>query len=219
MLGDKINGATTAEVNRAQGMQPATIELDNALRIEFPGLSTQGFNKRKIRGGKEWSLHSTGRASDLFSTVPTMHMIATVLPQLPHIQRVIFWERMWESDDGNWQPYGGKPGQDDHHSHVHAELNLASRAARKIAGQKCSGAALWLCLIEHTTPTIKPGAHSRTLVPEVQVWASRKSWRPLPPDGSYGPHSVEAVKQAQKAAGLAPDGVVGPATWRKVRAK
>lgn len=219
MFGDAINAATSAEVGRAQGMQPATIELNKALTLEFPGLATQGFNKRRIVGGKSWSLHATGRATDLFARHPNMRAMASLLPELPHIQRVIFYRECWEADDGRWSPYGSKPGQDDHTSHVHAELNRAGMAAKKVKGQKCSGAALWHCLIVHTRPIIEPGAYSRTLVPEIQKWAAVTSWRPLPPDGNYGPYSVQAVKQAQKAAGLQADGIIGPATWRKVRGK
>ncbi len=37
-----------------------------------------------------------------------------------------------------------------------------------------------------------------------------------PVDGVYGPSMVEAVSRFQVAAGLAPDGIVGPATWNRL---
>lgn len=39
---------------------------------------------------------------------------------------------------------------------------------------------------------------------------------PVAVDGIYGPKTMEAVKQYQKANGLLSDGVVGPATWGKL---
>ncbi|MGV9565739.1 peptidoglycan-binding domain-containing protein [Streptomyces sp. NPDC003480] len=41
---------------------------------------------------------------------------------------------------------------------------------------------------------------------------------PLPVDGIYGPQTVRAVIVVQQHAGLAPDGIVGPATWAALRA-
>jgi lysozyme len=51
---------------------------------------------------------------------------------------------------------------------------------------------------------------------DVRRWQARmheRGW-PIAEDGKYGPRSRQACMSLQRQAGLDPDGIVGPATWR-----
>lgn len=58
-------------------------------------------------------------------------------------------------------------------------------------------------------------------VKEIQRGVGMKKLKqddPDPIDGKYGPDTVKAVKEFQKAHDLTADGIVGPDTWAKIRA-
>jgi peptidoglycan hydrolase-like protein with peptidoglycan-binding domain/DNA invertase Pin-like site-specific DNA recombinase len=63
---------------------------------------------------------------------------------------------------------------------------------------------------------VQPAAAVR--VRALQRLLARQGWRPGPVDGLFGPLTEAAVMRFQAAAGLAADGVVGPATGRALRA-
>lgn len=53
-------------------------------------------------------------------------------------------------------------------------------------------------------------------VRDVQERLSRLGYGPLRPDGEFGARTHEAVRQFQRARGLAADGIVGTETWRSL---
>ncbi|MFF7154836.1 helix-turn-helix domain-containing protein [Streptomyces sp. NPDC008139] len=54
-------------------------------------------------------------------------------------------------------------------------------------------------------------------VVEAQCLLGYRNFDPGGVDGVYGPNTTRAVKRLQDKAGLAPDGTVGPDTWRVLR--
>lgn len=65
----------------------------------------------------------------------------------------------------------------------------------------------------HPHPVLRPGSRGEA-VRRLQVGLSRLGYWLGRPDGVFGAVTEQAVYALQKAAGLRPDGVVGPATWR-----
>jgi peptidoglycan hydrolase-like protein with peptidoglycan-binding domain len=61
-------------------------------------------------------------------------------------------------------------------------------------------------------PTIEPGA-TGDAVRRLQRALRRTPDLDLTVDGDFGPQTEQAVKEFQRGAGLAPDGIVGPLTW------
>ena len=52
------------------------------------------------------------------------------------------------------------------------------------------------------------------LVKRLQKRLKALGFEPGLPDGNFGSHTKQAVQGFQQSAGLEPDGVVGPLTWR-----
>ncbi|PXX71766.1 helix-turn-helix protein [Nocardia tenerifensis] len=69
---------------------------------------------------------------------------------------------------------------------------------------------------ESTSRVIASGASGQDVI-EVQCLLSSHHIDPKGIDGVYGSDTRHAVEQLQKAAGLAPDGMVGPKTWAALR--
>lgn len=55
-------------------------------------------------------------------------------------------------------------------------------------------------------------------VAEIQCLVKKHGFDPNGIDGSFGPNTKSAVQEFQRARGLDDDGVVGPKTWRELRA-
>jgi MYXO-CTERM domain-containing protein len=124
---------------------PGAVALANYIRANFgaqidksvPGDGVQIYNCRKIVGGSGWSVHSEGRALDIFIPLDGSQynkasnakgdVIANWLVQNAAsigVQFVI-WDR------GRWRAAGPAPkdkcytGTHPHHNHIHMELNWA----------------------------------------------------------------------------------------------
>ncbi len=52
---------------------------------------------------------------------------------------------------------------------------------------------------------------------EAQCLLQHHGFDPGGVDGDYGEMTARAVKRLQKKAGVVPDGIVGPDTWRVLR--
>lgn len=68
-------------------------------------------------------------------------------------------------------------------------------------------------------PTVRPGSTGpavRDLQTKLNASRSRLGLPQLPVTGTFGPQTERAVVTFQKLWGLAPDAVVGPATWRRL---
>ncbi|WP_030667604.1 peptidoglycan-binding protein [Streptomyces rimosus] len=65
--------------------------------------------------------------------------------------------------------------------------------------------------------TVYPGA-SGDRVREIQCLAKYWGSDPGPIDGVFGSKTEKAVREQQKACNIAADGIVGPKTWRCLRA-
>ena len=68
-------------------------------------------------------------------------------------------------------------------------------------------------------PTLREGSHGPA-VQEMQdkLGQALTAGGPVTTDGRFGPTTSRRVRQFQRARGLAPDGVVGPATWTALEA-
>jgi N-acetyl-anhydromuramyl-L-alanine amidase AmpD len=70
---------------------------------------------------------------------------------------------------------------------------------------------------EAQTPTLKKGATGYQ-VKRLQRVLAQQGFDPGAADGVFGATTTAAVKKAQKANGLTPDGVAGPLTWHALHA-
>jgi N-acetyl-anhydromuramyl-L-alanine amidase AmpD len=66
-------------------------------------------------------------------------------------------------------------------------------------------------------PTLKQGANGYQ-VKRLQRLLAQHGFNPGTADGDFGANTVAAVKKAQKAKGLTPDGIAGPMTWHALLA-
>lgn len=66
-------------------------------------------------------------------------------------------------------------------------------------------------------PTLKEGSHGYQ-VKRLQRLLEHAGFSPGDIDGAFGPNTLKAVRKAQKAHGLATDGIVGPLTWHALEA-
>lgn len=60
--------------------------------------------------------------------------------------------------------------------------------------------------------------HSRNKVKSIQRALAKAGYFKGPINGNFGPMTLEATKKFQKAKGLKVDGIVGPKTWKKLKA-
>lgn len=122
---------TPLELIRYRGERPGVRAFLNVMLFLFKarGMSNVGiYNRRKVRGGGSWSLHSVGRAVDL--GIPTnnkalgdeivMRIIraATKLG----VGEVIWYRKRWTAEKG-WQSYHGV---DPHTGHIHVGFTKAA---------------------------------------------------------------------------------------------
>ena len=122
-----------------QSLLPGTRDIADMLRASFPGATSYGgYICRKIAGTNTWSVHSTGRAIDLFVSLAGGQAdndlgdpIANWLVENAEYVGISFvvWDRAsW----GAHRPAGAKhkayTGQHPHHDHLHIEVTQAAAA-------------------------------------------------------------------------------------------
>lgn len=118
-------------------LRPGARDIADMLRASFPGATSYGgYNCRKIAGTNTWSVHSTGRAIDLFVTTSGGQAdnglgdpIANWLIEHAEYLGISFlvWDRAsW----GAHRPVGQKhryySGAHPHHDHIHIEVTEAA---------------------------------------------------------------------------------------------
>jgi hypothetical protein len=128
---------------------PGTRDIADMLRASFPGATSYGgYNCRKISGTNTWSVHSTGRAIDLFVTLSGGQAdndlgdpIANWLIEHSNYLGIslVIWDR------ASWGPHrtpGAKhryyDGDHPHHDHLHIEVSqtAANRGTQWFADGK-----------------------------------------------------------------------------------
>lgn len=94
------------------------------LRIRFPRVSRVGiYACRHIAGSTSWSQHSWGNAIDVFGPQSTLARVArwASRPRRSRrlaVQTVIWHDRVWSAETGQWSHYSGIP----HVAHVHVDF-------------------------------------------------------------------------------------------------
>jgi peptidoglycan hydrolase-like protein with peptidoglycan-binding domain len=91
---------------------------------------------------------------------------------------------------------------------------LAALAHGGTAPPKPPPAGNWTDALLASLPTLSAGATGQD-TRSIQGLLSGRS-HPVTMDGAYGPVTRSAVMAFQHSSGLSPDGVTGPATWRKL---
>lgn len=71
-----------------------------------------------------------------------------------------------------------------------------------------------ICYTFATAPRLRRNSQG-AMVENWQIFLQRMGHFQGPATGFYGPATEEAVRRFQRATGLKPDGIVGPATWRE----
>ena len=109
------------------GPRPGTVVLRDVVMSKIQGVGSLGiYNCRPKRTSSNLSLHAVGRAWDAAIAVSNKALgvrLAQFFVDAAEdlgIQRVIYWEREWDSRPGQrwWSPYSGP----NHHDHAHVEL-------------------------------------------------------------------------------------------------
>lgn len=159
----------------ASGDQPGTRDVKNLLRTVFPDeiREIQGFVCRKIRGGSGLSVHSTGRAMDIFiRTTPGGaadntkgdRVMAFLIKNAERIGvQFVIWDRSkWKPSELD-RPYGGSH---PHNDHLHVELTEEAGAKRTpyFNGTTVDGTVAGT---ERATEAEADGCHSFTLQRDV----------------------------------------------------
>lgn len=79
-------------------------------------------------------------------------------------------------------------------------------------------AGVWKGAPSNPYPTIRKGSKRRKAIKRLQRMLRHKGFKSVPVTGHYGIVTRRAVRRFQRAHHLHIDGVVGPTTWRKLRA-
>lgn len=123
---------TRAELNRWTGPRPGVRAFHDAVLWvrHSAGVRSGGiYNRRRVRGGTSWSLHSVGRAADFM--VPNMAagydiaFRAIRQARMLGVSEVIFNRRRWTAERGT-QPYRGSNPHTDH-VHIGFTVDFADR--------------------------------------------------------------------------------------------
>lgn len=103
--------------------RPGTIALAQVALDRDPLLHSYGIqNCRDVRGGDSPSKHGNAEAWDAGGNTVAIHRLvaAILLVRIPlHVQRVIWWRRIWDCRQG-WHAYNGV---NPHFDHAHIELD------------------------------------------------------------------------------------------------
>lgn len=173
---------------------------------------TGSYNPRSIVGGEALSNHASGTAVDLRwrdhvlgkTNTYTAKQEAALRKILNFLGGVVRW-------GGDY-----KGRKDEMHFEINASMAAVSRVADKIRGVRAGKVAH--VSSKKATPTFgvlqkgSKGEYVRQIQRDMnRIFPAYKD-TPLTVDGIFGDHTVGAVKEFQRRAGLVPDGIVGPRT-------
>lgn len=147
--------------------------------------------------------------------------------RLPHLRYIIFNRRIWHKRDNfTTRVYTGS-NPHDKHAHVNSDFSQKADTATGVnwhlndLGQKAPAAP------KPTTSVLKEGADGaevrklqdffRRIFPSYRTEVSVKRGTVISVDGNFGKQTTAWVKEFQQRTGLKQDGIVGPATWAKLR--
>lgn len=147
--------------------------------------------------------------------------------RLPHLRYIIFNGRIWHKRDGFvTRTYTGT-NKHDKHMHVNSDFTQAADEAKGVdwhlndLGKKAPTAP------KPSTSVIKEGSEGaevrklqdffRRVFPSYRTEVSVKRNTVISVDGNFGKQTTAWVKEFQQRTRLKQDGVVGPATWSKLR--
>jgi hypothetical protein len=183
------------------------------------------YNCRSVAGSSTTSLHGEGRAADLGVPVgagwaQTLADRLVAFSAELGIQCVIYNRRIWSGSypHAGWRPYNGTH---PHTDHLHVELSwhaagtLTAERVQQVLGGETGGQPA--PPKPGARPTLRRGARGPAVA---EVQGILNAWYPtlsrLTVDANFGPATEARVKYMQQRAGLVVDGIVGPATWRRL---
>ena len=211
---------------------PNLVEIRKYLEERW-GLWNLGcYGRRPIRGGTAWSSHAFGAAQDLsyrkdakHPDVPSRSTVENdIIPwlienhQVLGIQRIHdYWaRRYWEVGRG-W--IGRPPGAKNDHLHLEVTPDTWTWASaireRIISGPPATKPASQPAETpKYPGKVTRRGSNAAGRVRAIQQALNDKGHNAGPLDGKFGPMTEAACKRFQTAAGLEPDGLIGPKTWQ-----
>ena len=149
------------------------------------------------------------------------------LGRLPHLRYVIFNGRIWHKRDNfTTRTYTGV-NKHEHHMHVNSDFTQAADSATGVnwhltdLGKKAPAAPKPTGIVlkegSEGNPVYKLQDFFRKVFPSYRNYVSVKRGHVISLDGNFGPQTTAWVKEFQERTNLKQDGIVGPATWSKLR--
>lgn len=147
--------------------------------------------------------------------------------RLPHLRYVIFNKRIWHKRDNFvTRTYTGS-NPHDKHMHVNSDFTQAADSATGVNWHLTDLGAKAPTAPKPTTSVLKEGAKGaevrklqdflRRVFPSYRSEVSVKRNSVISVDADFGKQTTAWVKEFQQRTGLKQDGIVGPATWSKLR--
>ncbi|WP_018687033.1 peptidoglycan-binding protein [Actinokineospora enzanensis] len=163
-------------------------------------LDDWGHADRPIRGSTETSNHASATAVDVNSTRHPLGATGTFTPaQVAEIRRIL-------AEVDNVVRWGGDWSRPDP---MHFEIDAAYPRVAAVAARLAGGGNT-----PTPAPTGRPTLQRGSQGPDVAL--VQRYLAVTPADGIYGAVTEAAVRRYQTGQRLAPDGIVGPATWARI---
>lgn len=137
----------------------------------------------------------------------------------PSTNYIIYNRVIWTRSGNGWQA-NRYTGSNPHDKHVHVSIKQTVAAENNQTPWNLGGGGstpapstgTWQTRLAASLPEIKAGGQALASVKRVQRFLNIDA-AGLAVDGVFGPATTAAVKRFQGAKGLTADGIVGPKTW------
>lgn len=147
--------------------------------------------------------------------------------RLPHLRYIIFNKRIWHKRDNFvTRTYTGS-NKHEGHMHVNSDFTQAADSARGVNWHLTDLGSKPPTPPKPTTSVLKEGSKGaevrklqdffRRVFPSYRSEVSVKRNSVISVDGDFGKQTTAWVKEFQQRTKLKQDGIVGPATWAKLR--